>query len=130
MKHDVRITSLQKRIHALRSQHSGTSIRYSKEIKRDAVALVADLGLVEASKTLGLARSVLDNWNRQLGSGAENVCSMPVTFVPLDPALCESTSTGNDATIHVTCAPLGLEMNVSIGQLAQLLNQHAGGASC
>jgi len=140
MKHDSRITSLKQRIGALRSRFSSSSIRYGKSIKHEAVELVHQYGLPEISKALDIQRSLLQGWVRKIGGHAlddstspsvsDASSHAPMGFVELTEGMGNSSEDSTLDSVHVTCSRLGLEMSVSIQQLAQLLRMCRGEASC
>lgn len=139
MENDSRVTSLKQRIDALRSQYSGTSIRYGQAIKREATTLIDQYGLLELSKVLGLQRKVLQQWQSifsdqpSQASGvipANTMKTDTIGFVALKDALGGHLETDKHDVIRVTCSQLGLEMHLSMDELGELLEQRGGVRPC
>ena len=142
MTNDSRITSLRQRIDAQRAASPRGFIRYDEYTKQAAVALIADFSVNHVSQALSIADETLRAWvRRHSATPASMVENEPSSsFVDLTAALADEASGSSKAieqqrletsdAIDVKCSSMGLEMTVSVGQLALLLRLSGGGMAC
>ena len=142
MTNDSRITSLRQRIDAQRAASPRGFIRYDEHTKQETLVLIADYGVSHMAQVLSIADETLHAWVRKHrakpASTLENERSS--SFIDLTAALAEEVSGSSKViksqrvetsdAIDVKCTPMGLEMTVSLDQLAQLLLLNGGAMAC
>jgi len=142
MTNDLRITSLRQRIDAQRAASPRGFIRYDEHTKKETLALIADYGVNHIAQALSISYETLHAWVRKHRATPASIGGndRSSSFVDLTAALAKEVSTSSKAIeparvvtsdgIDVKCVSMGLEMTVSVDQLAQLLRLNGGAMAC